>query len=46
MVRTIINVCLNTKYRISAKDTSLCCFLDTFTNSWDVFLRNSTTDNS
>ena len=44
MVRTIIYVSMNTQYRESAKDTSLCCFLNTFTYCRDVFLRNSTTN--
>ena len=34
---------MNTKYRESAEDTSFSSFFDTFADSWDVFLRNSTT---
>ena len=45
MVRTIPYICMYTEYRESTKDTSLSCFLDTFADCWDVFLRNSTTDN-
>ena len=45
MVRTIVYICMYTKYRESSKDTSLCSFFDTFSDCWDVFLRNRTTDN-
>ena len=43
MVRTIIYCSMDTKYRESAEDTSFSSFFDTFADSWDVFLRNSTT---
>ena len=46
MVRTIPYRSFYTKYREAAKNTSLCCFFDTFSNCWDVFLRNCTTDYS
>ena len=45
MVRSIVYVSVNTKNWESAKNTCLSSFFDTFTNCWDVFLRNSTTDN-
>ena len=45
MVRTIVYISLNTQYRESAQNTGLSCFFDTFTDCWDVFLRNCTTDN-
>ena len=45
MVRTIVYVSVNTQYRESAKDTSLCSLFDTFAYSRDVLLRNSTADN-
>ena len=45
MVRTIPNVSIYTKHRITTKDTCLSCFLDTLANCWDILLRNCTTDN-
>ena len=36
---------MNTKYWVSTKNTSLSSFFDTFTDCWDIFLRNSTTNN-
>ena len=44
MVRTIITVRMNTEYWESGKDTCLSSFLNTFVDSWNVFLRNSTTN--
>ena len=43
--RTIIYVSIYADYRESAKDTSLCSLFDTFADSRNVFLRNSTADN-
>ena len=45
MVRSVVYICSYAEYRESAKDTSLCSLLDTFADSRDVFLRNSTADN-
>ena len=45
MVRTIVYVSVDAQYRESAKDTGLACFLDTFSNSRDVFLRNGAANN-
>ena len=45
MVRSVIYGSMDTYNRESAKGTSLCSFLNTFTDCWDVFLRNSTADN-
>ena len=44
MVRPIVYVCTNTKYRESSKDTGLHRFLNTFPNLRNVFLRNRTAD--
>src|SRR5699024_1406059 len=46
MVRTIVHSSFYTKYWESSKDTSLSSFFNTFTNCWDVFLWNSTTNYS
>ena len=45
MVRSIIYICSYAEYRESAKDTGLCSLFDTFADSRNVFLRNSTADN-
>ena len=45
MVRTIVNSCMNAKYRESGKDTCLGCFLDTSADCRDIFLWNRTADN-
>ena len=44
MVRTIIYIRVNAYYRESSQNTGLHSFLDTFTDSRNVFLRNRTTD--
>ena len=44
MIGTIVYIRMNTQNRESAKDTGLSCFLNTFTNCRNIFLRNSTTD--
>ena len=46
MVRAVIYVGMNAKYRESAQDTCFCCFFDTFSDCRDILLRNSTADNS
>ena len=45
MVGTIVYGSVNTQYRESAEDTGLGCFLNTFTNCRNIFLRNRTADN-
>ena len=45
MVRTIVYISMYADYRESAKDTGFHSLFDTFANSRDVFLRNSTTNN-
>ena len=46
MIRSIVYICMYTNNRISSKDTSLHSLFDTFSYSRDIFLRNSTADNS
>ena len=46
MIGSIIYIRMNTQYRESTQDTSLSCFLNTFTYCGDVFLRNGTTNYS
>ena len=45
MVRTIVYISAYTQYWESAKDTGLRSLFNTFANCWDIFLRNSTTNN-
>ena len=46
MVRTIIYSCMNTENRESTKNTAFSSFFNTFTDSRNVFLWNSTAHNS
>ena len=45
MVRTVVNGCVYTQYRESAKDTSLSSLLDTFADCGDILLRDRSADN-
>ena len=45
MVRTVVYIGMNAQHWESAEDTGLACFLDTFSDSRDVFLRNGTAHN-
>ena len=45
MVGTVIYIRINANYRESAKDTCMCCLLDSFADCRDIFLWNRTADN-
>ena len=45
MVRSVINVCINTQYRESCKNTGISSFTNTLLDCRDVFLRNRSTHN-
>ena len=44
MIGSIIYRSVNAEYWESSKNTGLSCFLDTFTDCRNVFLRNCTTN--
>ena len=45
MIRSVVNGCVYTQYRESAKDTSLSSLLDTFADCGDILLRDRSADN-
>ena len=46
MVGSVIYICVDTNYRESTQDTGFHSLFDTFSYCRDIFLRNSTADNS